>query len=298
MPVFKQNAEKAGFRIFTTHSFNNPLQLGLNQDYQYDDPNSVWQKLMSDPEKRFVKAIGFAIDAQNINNSVFFGMFGAPFSTTKVHDPQQANQLLDAIGMDKRDADNFRLGPDGNPFLLEIAYAVLTAEFDPVAELLSQQIQAVGMRVKLQSSGTDQTAWSTKGLANQFMATIHWNDGPAWNTAISEDYLPASKHPWSPATWVYFTSNGKQGRKPPDYLQRFYDLHVARKAFTPDSAEGQKAFKDLMDWFDQNYILFPATGPKVLPNLANVHLQNVQKDGAPYELDTYLSADGLWFDNV
>ena len=189
MPVFKQNADNAGFRIFTTHSFNNPLQLFLNQDYQYDDPNSVWQKLITDPEKRFGQAIGFAINAQDIGNSVFFGLFGPPFSTTKVFDAAKAKQLLDAVGMDKLDSDNFRLGPDGKPFLLEIAYAVLTAEFDPVAELLSQQLQAVGIRVKLESSGTDQTAWTTKALGNQLMSTIHWNDGPAWHTAISEDYL-------------------------------------------------------------------------------------------------------------
>jgi peptide/nickel transport system substrate-binding protein len=175
---------------------------------------------------------------------------------------------------------------------------VLTAEFNPVAELLSQQLQAVGLRVKISSSGSDQTAWSTKALGNQLMATIHWNDGPAWHTAISEDYLPAHKGPWSPATWIYFTSNGKQGRKPPEYLQQFYDLHVARKAFTPDSPEGKKSFDDLLAWFDQNYVLFPLTGQKVLPNLANVHLQNTQKDGGEYELDTYLSADGIWFDNV
>ena len=37
MPLYVQNAEKAKIRAFTTGSFNWPLQLFLNQDFQYDD---------------------------------------------------------------------------------------------------------------------------------------------------------------------------------------------------------------------------------------------------------------------
>src|SRR5207244_673805 len=57
MPIYQQNAEKTGQRSFLTGSFNWPVLLFLNQDFQYDDANSAWQKLVSDPEQRFGKAI-------------------------------------------------------------------------------------------------------------------------------------------------------------------------------------------------------------------------------------------------
>lgn len=33
-----------------------------------------------------------------------------------------------------------------------------------------------------------------------------------------------------------------------------------------------------------------------MPNIVNKDLRNTQNEGAPYELDTYLSSEGLWFD--
>ena len=76
MPVYAQNAEQAGQRAFLTGSFNWPVLLFLNHDFQYEDPNSAWQKLMSDPEQRFGKAIAAAINPQDINKSVYFDLFG------------------------------------------------------------------------------------------------------------------------------------------------------------------------------------------------------------------------------
>lgn len=294
LPVFKQNADKAGFNIRMTNSFNWPIQLFLNQDYQYDQPDSVWQTLIADPDKKFSKAIGLAINPKDINDSVFFGMFGEPILTTKVHDVEQAKKLLDEAGMTVG-SDSFRLGPDGKPFVLAVTYCEFSTEFTPVAELVKQQLEAVGIKVNLDTTGTDSASWSTRAAANELMAAFHWNDGPAWGSGMSEDYLPAHKGPWSPATWVYFTSQGKEGRKPPQYLQDFYDLHTARKAYPPETPEGKKAFENLMNWFEANCVLFPCTGIKTLPNLSNKKLRNVQKEGGLFELDTYLSAEGVWY---
>lgn len=296
MAVYQQNAEKAGYRIITTGSFNYPLQLFLNHDYQYEDPNSSWQKLVTDPKRSFGRAIGAAINAEDNNTAVFFGMFGEPFLNTKKHDPALAKQLLDEIGMDKLDGDKFRLDPDGKPFVFRISYPEASVEFNPIAELLKEQLEAVGIRVEIDPLGIDWGLYNQRKDANELMASILWNDGPAWGLGISEDYLPAHKGAWSPMTWRYFTTNGKEGRKPPEYLQKFYDLHSGRKAFPPDSAEGKDMFAQMMKWFEENYVLFPCTGLKVVPNILNKRLLNTQKQDAPFELDSYLSSEGLWFE--
>lgn len=295
MSVYVQNAEKAGYRVFTTGSFNYPIQLFLNHDFDYQNADSQWQKLVADPEHRFGKALGMAINSQDINDSVFFGMFGEPFLTTKTYDPDAANKLLDEAGMSARDGDGFRLAPDGSKFVLRISFPEASVEFAPVSELLKEQLEAVGIQTELDPLGIDWGLFNQRKAANEVMASILWNDGTAWAGGISEDYLPAHKGPWSPMTWQYYTTQGKEGRKPPEYLQAFYDLHTERKAFPPESAEGQALYAKMMQWFEDNYVLFPCSGLKLVPNIVNKKLRNTQNEGASYELDSYLASEGLWF---
>ena len=126
------------------------------------------------------------------------------------------------------------------------------------------------------------------------MASIHWNDGPAWASGISQDYGPNDKGAWSPATWQYFTSQGKKGRKPPANIEEFYKLHTERKKFPPESPEGQQAFQKLMQWFQDNYVMIPTAGAKVSPNVVGVNLHNIPNENAPFNLDTYINAEGVW----
>ena len=126
------------------------------------------------------------------------------------------------------------------------------------------------------------------------MASLKWNDGEAWYTGLSEDFLPASKGPWSPMTWLYFTSQGKQGRKPPQYLQDFYDLYTSRKAYEPESDKGVEAYNNLFKWMSDHYVMIPAVGHQVKPNSADAKLQNLPNEGAPFDLDVYINAEGYW----
>lgn len=293
MPIYVQNAERGGFRIFTTGSFNYPPLLFLNHDYQYEDPESVWQQLITDPNRRFGQAIAAAIDPVEINKTVYFGAFDEPILNNKDYDPELAEQLLDEVGMDQFGDDGYRLGPDGEPFIFRITHPAWSADFDPVAELLNEYLEAVGINTEVER--VDGTLFDERKAANEIMASITWNDGPAWEPGISEDYLPAHKGPWSPMTWTYFTTNGEEGREPPEYIQEFYDLHTTRKEFPPASAEGQAIFEDMMQWFEENYAFIPSTGLRTKPNIVDKRLRNVPNEGAPFELDTYINAEGMWF---
>lgn len=293
MSLYVQNAESQGLRVFTTGSFNHPILLFLNHDYQYENADSVWQQLINDSDRRFGKAIAAAMNPDDINNTVFFGLFGEPFLNNKEYNPDLANQLLDELGMTQRGSDGFRLGPDGQPFIFRITFSTFAADVTPVAELLKEQIENVGIHVELEI--VDGGLFDQRKAANEIMASLFYNDGPAWSFGISEDYLPNHKGPWSPMTWLYFTTNGQEGRQPPEYLQEFYDLHVARKQFPPESPEGQEIFDQMVQWFEDNYVFIPTTGPRVHPNVVDARLRNLPNDGAPFELDTYICAEGYWF---
>lgn len=293
MPVYAQNAEQAKQRSFLTGSFNWPVLLFLNRDFQYEDQNSAWQKLMSDPEQRFGKAIAAAINPADINKSIYFDLFGKPVMYEGAYDPNKANQLLDQAGMDKRDSKEHRLGPDGKEFIFRITNHNAAPDWTPVVELLKQQLEAVGIRVDIENVAG--TLFDQRKTSNDIMAAVHWNDGSAWATGISEDYLPNHKGPWSPMTWQYFTTNGKQGRKPPADMEEFYKLHTERKKYPPESPEGQKVFQQLMQWMQDHYVMIPTAGARTTPNIVDIRLRNLPNEGAPFDLDTIIGTEGFWF---
>ncbi len=293
MPVYVQAAKANGLRIFKTGSFNNPKLLFMNHDFQYDDPNSVWQKLITDPQRRFGQAITLAINPEDINQSVYFGLYGTVDPLYKYNDQKMANQLLDALGMDKRDSSGNRLGPDGKEFVFRITHAAEQGDMDAVSELLKQQLDAVGLHTEIEHINV--TLFNQRKAANEIMASLLWNDGPGWVGGISRDYQPVSKGPWSPATWTYVTTQGAKGRKPPAYLQTFYDLDAARQAFPPQSADGKAVFDKLLKWFADNYVMIPTAGAVTQPNVVDARLHNTPNEGAPVELDTFINAEGYWF---
>jgi peptide/nickel transport system substrate-binding protein len=292
MPLYVQNAEKAKIRAFTTGSFNWPILLFLNQDFEYDKPDSAWQKLVSDPEHRFGKAIAAAINPADINKSVYFELFGKPVLYDGAYNPDTANQLLDQLGMKK--SGNYRTGPDGKDFIFRITTGNQQADFTPVAELLKQQLEKVGIRVDIEAVAV--SLFDQRKTSNEIMASLLWNDGPAWASGISQDYRPNDKGPWSPATWQYITSGGKKGRKPPANIEEFYKLDSERKKYPPESPEGQQAFQKLMEWIQNNYVMIPTAGAKVSPNVVGVNLHNVPNENAPFNLDTYINGEGVWLD--
>lgn len=295
MPVYVQAAEKFGKRIFTTGSFNNPLMLFLNHDYEYDKEGSAWQTLITDPDHRFGQAVAAAMDPNEVNKAVFFGKYSEPFMNNKDHDLDKAKKLLDELGMDKLGSDGFRLGPDGQPFIFRITFPPGASDTTPVAELLKEQIGQAGLHVELEP--IDGTLYEQRKSANEIMVSLSWNDGMAWASGISEDYLPNHKGPWSPMTWLYFTSKGAQGRTPPAYIQAFYDLHTARKEYPPESEKGSELYGKMYQWLMDNYVMIPTTGPQTKPQMVDANLMNVPKEGSPFDLDVYIASESYWFNS-
>ena len=294
MPTLVQTATQFNRKIFTTGSFNFPVMLFLNHDFEYDKADSVWQKVIADPDNRFGKAIAAAMDPNEVNKSVFFGKFGKPMMNATGPDLPTANKLLDELGFDKKGSDGLRLGPDGKPFIFRITFYTSEApEESPISELLKEQIQKAGLHVELDV--IDGSLWNQRITDNSMMASLKWNDGEAWSTGISDDYLPASKGPWSPMTWLYFTSQGKNGRKPPQYIQDFYDLYTSRKAYEPESDKGLEIYNNIFKWMSDHYVMIPTVGHQVKPNSVNAKLQNLPNDGAPFDLDVYINSEGYWY---
>lgn len=293
MSIYTQNAERSGLRVFTTGSFNNPLQLFLNRDFQWDQEGSQWQALMSDPEDRFAQALTAAIDPDAINKAVYYGLYEQRDAAWGAYDPEAAAALLDEIGM-TAGANGVRTYPDGSTFSMTVSYEAVQADMNPVGELLRQQLGAVGINVELEP--LDGTLWAQRKDSNQVMASMHWNDGQGWASGISEDYLPNHKGPWATEQWAYFSSNGATGRPLTPAMEEFFALHTARKEVPPQSEEGVERWEALHTWMREHHAFIPLTGLKVTPTVADEKLRNLPNEGSPVELDVYIGSPGVWFE--
>lgn len=294
MSVYVQSGERADTRVVLTRSFNYPPLLFLNHDYGYDVPDHPWQRLIADPQARFGRAVSLAIDPAAINESVYFGLHGEPMLNSSEHDPEQAARILDEIGMSTRDDQGFRTAPDGSQFTFAITFPTIALDFAPIAELIKTQLQSIDLRVTIR--GVHGDLFGQQASDNALMATIHWNDGPGWESGISHDFMPNEKGAWSPETWAYLQSQGESGRRPPAYIEEFYDIASRRTEYPPASPEGLEAYDQIMDWITSHYAFIPLTGLRVKPNVVKTSVANIAEDGAPFELDTIINLEGIWFE--
>src|SRR5690606_17495378 len=64
------------------------------------------------------------------------------------YDPDRANQLLDELGFTERDAEGFRLRPDGQPLGFTITYTEVLGSMNPdEVQLVANYWEAIGIRV-------------------------------------------------------------------------------------------------------------------------------------------------------
>ncbi|MCF8002581.1 MAG: hypothetical protein K9K76_12090, partial [Halanaerobiales bacterium] len=135
MPLFKQSEEKGGFRVPMLETHYAKTIFVLNPTFE----DEVFQELVNN--KDFRKAINMAIDREEIINSVYYGFASTPNTIPADYDVEQANQILDDLGMTGRDDKGFRLGPDGEKFDILLEVAEMRPDFIPTAEIIVEQLR-------------------------------------------------------------------------------------------------------------------------------------------------------------
>ena len=55
-----------------------------------------------------------------------------------------------------------------------------------------------------------------------------------------------------------------------------------------------EAYNNLFKWMSDHYVMIPTVGHQVKPNSADAKLQNLPNEGAPFDLDVYINAEGYW----
>jgi peptide/nickel transport system substrate-binding protein len=281
--VLKENEKKAGFQVlsWTSPSWSSA---GIQLNQTTPDPNL--RKLFQDI--RFREALSVAVDRKEISEIVTNGL-GAPVQASvpeglvgfqkgwsdqwSKYDVKRANQLLDELGLTKRDKNNFRLNADGSDLTItDIEGSTSSATF---LELVKKYYQAVGIKmdVKVVDQGTQQEL----KYSNKIPATTE--NISLVNVAFRPDTLVPLRvlTPWFGHYGLYTSSNGKEGVKPEGDVALILDYWNKIKSST-SKEEINKWGNEIIKLHQKNQWVIGYAGPTPTLVVASNKLGNVPKN--------------------
>ncbi len=266
LPIYKENEAKGGYKtlLFDAHVERGTIFFNLT----YPDP--TWRKVVRDV--RFRRAVSLGINRSEIIRNVYYNL-GKPTSLVpSEYNPSEANRLLDAVGLNKRDKDGWRLGPDGKTFTILFESSKYDADLIPATELIVAQLRELGLKAEMKEIET--SLHGQRSAANQLQATVLWCEDKGFAPYGVFD-LSLTAPLWH--QWI--ETGGKEGEEPPDEVKKFYDLRTALSASNPTSLEYKKILKEL-DLLKYKYIFYiPVVKDTKYIAIVNNKLRNVQHSG-------------------
>ena len=228
LPVLLENQERGHYKVHLDLGFNgSDSVLFVNPTYQVDPEVGKWLARAD-----FRRALSLGINRDELNQVFWLGL-GTPGSVIpsaeipespgeawrgrwSTHDPVQANKLLDALGLAKKDSEGYRLRTDnGQRLRIEILVSqTLSATWPQQAEVIVQQWRGIGIAgdVKVLERGM-----ASMRIRSDEHQVLMW-------TNIGTDQLflnPRYVLPMDPGLGVisnaisrWYASNGAAGTKP------------------------------------------------------------------------------------
>src|SRR5499425_2805018 len=238
VPVFLENQQKGGYKLYLDPGdYGGDMVIKFNLNYEADPEIAKWMNTAD-----FRRALALGIDRDQINETFWLGT-GTPSSVVPVAgnkynpgpeyrklwatlDIKKANEMLDKIGLDKKDAEGYRLRTDGKG-RLRIEIMTLGGQFlqfTQIAEMIREQWKKIGIDLTVQEIERS-LAIKRTGANEQQLG--------AWNNDGSEHLFTFPTHvfPFDIATVAssgplyakWFQSAGTQGKEPPARMKEIMD---------------------------------------------------------------------------
>jgi len=229
-PLYKENEEKGGYRVAKVPGIAASTgTFFLNQNHPDPFLRGIFQDV------RFRQALSLAINREEINNMVFFGL-GVPTQATALpsctyfkeewarayaqYNPEEANRLLDEVGLTGRDKDGFRTGPDGKSILLLVERTEVWKIPVTIFELVEEYWKDVGLKVRIKTLSHALFDERCAALDHVIVAHPFVTTGEVANYAGPGRGLPGNK--WCPA-WAAWLSADEAVRTGRQKLEDFKD---------------------------------------------------------------------------
>lgn len=272
-----------------------------------------WRNLARDV--RFRRALSLAVNRREVNQVIYYGLAnessntvlpGSVFyedemQTWARYDLEEANALLDSLGLDERNKRGLRLMPDGRPLEVIIHTAGESTEETDILELIHDSLLKVGIKVytkpsqrevfrdRIFSGDVMMSVWT--GLENA-MPTSGFSPG---------ELAPTSQNQYQWSRWgQYHETNGKAGEKPDlPSVRRLYELYLKWSEIT-DVQQRQEIWREMLRIYTDEVFNIGIVNAVPQPIVVNGRLRNVPIEGLyawfPTSYFGVYSPDTFWFD--
>lgn len=259
-PLYLKGRKRGGYRILKWDSGSGSRPAII---FNWDDPDPVLRGLIRDP--RFRRALSLAIDRDKCNLVSWRGL-GRPQQATisrqswhflspggkalyeewasswADYDPARAGALLDEMGLAKRDAEGFRLRPDGKrlSLLVDLPSSQQGRPAYDMAEIISGSWNALGVETLLKGwalhvveirENTGEFTVTTSDMAEMDLFAF-----PDWVFPTRDKY-------WHPKVGKWYRTGGKEGEPPSGPTKELLDLY-ARVQSEPDREKAHALVRD------------------------------------------------------
>ncbi len=288
--------------------------LALYPNLNTKDP--VWRDLIRDA--RFRRALSMGINRQQLNELLFIGLAkesaytvlpGSPLYREELgnayakFDPEQANALLDEIGLKRSEAGGVRMLPDGRPVQIIVESAgESTLEADAM-ELVQDDWKELGIELFTRVSQRD--LFRSRVAAGETMFSL-WggvNIGAPTPSSSPQEFVPSDPYQlqW-PAWGSYVASRGQAGEEiDMPSVQRLVELYEDWLAAEEEAAK-RGIWGEILDIHaDQIFAIGTVTGT-LMPVVVRNTLKNVPVEAVsafdPYAYFGVYEMDAFWLDET
>jgi peptide/nickel transport system substrate-binding protein len=238
VPVLRENQTKGNYRLaFWRWPHGSDACVFFNQNYETDPELKKWLR-----NRDFRIALSLGINRDEMNDTFWIGLgepgSAAPGALSQYYlgpesrkqyatfDPQRANDLLDKIGLDKKDSEGYRLRTDGQG-RLTVDMSAPAAFFMPYGKIIQMVVNQWGKSIGISASVTEveQTLINTQ-ITNNELPFVIWentgSDDPFNNPSHTVPYYAQCR--WAPLYGLWYQTAGTQGVKPDGDILHMQEL--------------------------------------------------------------------------
>ena len=226
-------------------------RLALYPNLNSGDP--AWRKLARD--RKFRRALSLGINRFEINQVIYSGLAAESGNTVlaggplfrpeyrdawKRHDPEQANRLLDELGLTERNRRGLRLMENGEPLEIVLHTAGESTEETDILELIEESWRNIG--IKLHVKPSQREVFRQRVFAGEAMMAM-WGglDNGMPNAGMSpEELAPTGQTQLQWPKWGQHHESSGQAGEPPD-LPAAAELLALYRAWSRATGAAERA---------------------------------------------------------
>jgi peptide/nickel transport system substrate-binding protein len=290
VPVLKEGERLHPYRTHLWRAARGSTY-ALYPNLNVSDP--VWRALNRDV--RYRRALSLGLDRRLINNALLFGLgtegnntvdAASPLFSPKLrtlhagYNPDEANRLLDEIGLTERDSLGIRLLPDGRRLEIILEVDGEQADMIDALQLVEELWRDIG--IKLFVKPQDRTVLRNRSFAGQTVMVAMTGLDNAVPTPLMPpvELAPMRQTHYAWPKWGQFAETKGAKGEPIDMpeARRLMELfHAWMEA--PDEAAKAKAWAEMLAIHAEQQFVIGTVAGDLQPIVVSTKLRNVPKTG-------------------